>query len=329
MHDWSNASIVKLFSNFFIFILIPYSLSLSTSYAQQASATINKEKKEFLIGDWVPVDLRVNVPFGSKVYFPSWQDSISPIIEVANFTPLDTTKTSGQYEYHQLVNFVVFDTGNIVMPQVQFFVQTGNKEDTIYTESQLIHISGVKIDTTKDIKPIKEPLKVPLTFSEILPYLLAALAGAALLAVIYWWRKRQKNKKKPIDPKYLLPPHVWATQEINKLEKEKLWQQGMVKEFYVRLTDIARSYIELRYKIPAMESTTEELMQSMHKGILKQQYKQPLNELLTLSDFVKFAKAQPDFRDNENAIQAVRLFIEQTKPKEEVENKTNQPPKKQ
>jgi hypothetical protein len=64
-------------------------------------------------------------------------------------------------------------------------------------------------------------------------------------------------------------------------------------------------------------------MQSLHKGVIKQQYKQPLNELLTLSDFVKFAKAQPDFRDNDNAVQTVRTFIEQTKPKEELENKPN------
>jgi nucleoside diphosphate kinase len=64
-------------------------------------------------------------------------------------------------------------------------------------------------------------------------------------------------------------------------------------------------------------------MQSLHKGIIKQSYKQPLNDLLTLSDFVKFAKAQPDFRDNENAIQSVRQFIGQTKPKEEVDNKIN------
>ncbi len=307
----------------FILFLITYILFLTPASAQQATATINKENKEFVIGDWVPVDLRVNVPFGSVVYFPTLEDSITPSLELANISKLDTVKKAGQYEYHQLANLAVFDTGNVIIPQFQFIVQTGNQLDTIYAESQLIHVSGVKIDTTKDIKPIKEPLKVPITFSEVLPYIIAALIGGILVALILWWRKRRQNKNKPIDLKYLLPPHVWATKEIDKLEKEKLWQQGFVKEFYVRLTDIARTYIELRYKVPAMESTTEELMQSLHKGIIKQQYKQPLNELLMLSDFVKFAKAQPDLRDNEHAVLTVKEFIEQTKPKEEVENKSN------
>ena len=62
-----------------------------------------------------------------------------------------------------------------------------------------------------------------------------------------------------------------------------------------------------------MEKTTDELMSSMHKGILKQSLKTELNEVLMLSDFVKFAKAQPDFMDNENALKIIKDFIEKTK----------------
>lgn len=309
-------------------LLIPFSLLLVPAFAQQASATIANDKSGFLIGDWVPVDLRLSVPPGATVYFPEIRDSVSASVEVANSTKIDTLKKAGQYEYHQRINFIVFDTGHIVLPQFQFVVQTGNTFDTVYAASQLIYVSGVRIDTAGDIKPIKEPLKVPLTFREVLPYVLAALAAGLVVAAILWWRKRRQAKNRPVDPKYLLPPHVWALQEIDKLEKEKLWQQGLVKEFYVRLTDIVRSYIELRFKVPAMESTTEELMQSLHKGIIKQSYKQPLNDLLVLSDYVKFAKAQPDFRDNELSVLTVRQFIDQTKPKEETETKVNHPSNK-
>ena len=84
------------------------------------------------------------------------------------------------------------------------------------------------------------------------------------------------------------------------------------------MTDIARTYIELRYKIPAMEKTTDELMDSMHKGMMKQSLKKELNDVLILSDFVKFAKAQPDFVENENAIKVVQDFIDKTKQIEEI-----------
>jgi hypothetical protein len=120
-----------------------------------------------------------------------------------------------------------------------------------------------------------------------------------------------------------LPPHVWALKELDKLQNDKLWQTGEVKNYYSRLTDIARTYIELRYKIPAMEKTTDELMSSMHKGIMKQSLKKELNDVLTLSDFVKFAKAQPDFIENENSLKIVKDFIDKTKLIEEEKNQTN------
>ena len=54
-------------------------------------------------------------------------------------------------------------------------------------------------------------------------------------------------------------------------------------------------------------------MSAMHKGIIKQALKKELNDILVLSDFVKFAKAQPDFIENENAMKIIHDFIDKTK----------------
>jgi hypothetical protein len=134
-----------------------------------------------------------------------------------------------------------------------------------------------------------------------------------LAGIITWFILERKKKKKPVDEKFLLPPHVWALKELDKLNQKKLWQSGEVKSYYSELTDIARTYIELRYKIPAMEKTTDELLSSMHKGMLKQSLKKEVNEVLVLSDFVKFAKAQPDFIENENSLKIIKDFIDKTK----------------
>jgi hypothetical protein len=187
----------------------------------------------------------------------------------------------------------------------------------------------VKIDTTKDIKPIKEPLKIPYTFKELLPFIIGGLLLIALAALIFWYLRYRKNRdNRTKDEKFLLPPHVWALKELEKLHQQKLWQTGEVKQYYSRLTDIARTYIELRYRIPAMEQTTEELMKSMHKGIVKQSLKNELNEVLVLSDFVKFAKAQPDFTENEHSLKVIRDFIDKTKQIEEETKTTAATPKK-
>jgi hypothetical protein len=272
----------------------------------------------------VPVDLFVSSASNNKVYFPDLRDSISPVIEVANYTAIDTIRKGNQYEYHRLVNLIVFDTGQVMLPQFQFLITDNGEVDTVMTQAILVHVAGVKIDTTKDIKPIKEPLKIAFTFREILPYIAGALLIALILALAVWYFLRRRKKKEPVDEKYLLPPHVWAFKELEKLQHEKLWQSGHVKDYYSKLTDIARTYIELRYHVPAMEKTTDELMQSLHKGLMKQSLKKELNDVLVLSDFVKFAKAQPDFIENENSLRIIKDFIEKTKQVEE-EKKTDKP----
>jgi len=308
----------------FIFSFFTAYCLLHTNYSFSQSATASTKEKEYVIGDWIPVDLFVSGASNSKVAFPNLKDSISETIEVANFTNIDTVKKSGQSEYHQLVNLIVFDTGQIQLPQFQFLVNNNGKLDTITSEAIIVHVAGVKIDTTKEIKPIKEPLSIPYTFKEVLPYLIGSLVFVMLLILVIWFIINRKKKKAPLDEKYLLPPHIWALKELDKLNNDKLWQTGEVKNYYSRLTDIARTYIELRYKIPAMEKTTDELMTSMHKGIMKQSLKKELNEVLTLSDFVKFAKAQPDFIENENSLKIVKDFIDKTKLIEEEKlNKEN------
>src|SRR5665647_799679 len=190
------------------FLLSLGSCFLMHDFVHAQSATATTKQKEYLIGDWVPVDLFISSASNNKVAFPNLKDSIEPTIEVANYTPVDTVKKSGQNEYHQLVNLVVFDTGQIMLPRFQFQVDNNGKIDTITSDPIQVHVAGVKIDTTKDIQPIKEPLKIPLTFQEILPYLIGGLLIALIAALIAWFIMQRRKKKKPLDEKYLLPPHV-------------------------------------------------------------------------------------------------------------------------
>lgn len=285
--------------------------------AQQASAFA--KKKNYLIGDWVPIDITVSAEKDTRIFFPDFnkKDSTkSSNIEIVNTSSIDTIKEGTNYRYHQLVNFICFDTGKILFEPIPILVIQKDKTDTIYTDAVLVHVAGVAIDTTKDIKAIKPPLKVPYTFKEIAPYLLLLFAIIIIaIAAFLFYRKIQRDKM-PKDLKYILPPHIWALQELDKIKQQKLWQNGNVKLYYSQLSDVLRSYIELRFKLPAMEQTTEEIMTSLHKGVVKQKLKEPLHQFLSMSDFVKFAKAQPDLNDNENAIHIIQDFINQTKPLE-------------
>ena len=73
-------------------------------------------------------------------------------------------------------------------------------------------------------------------------------------------------------------------------------ERGEVKEYYSELTDIARTYIEEAIEIPAMESTTDELIAAFKIAVVKKKLSltdetiKNLEKVLKQADLVKFAK---------------------------------------
>jgi hypothetical protein len=101
---------------------------------------------------------------------------------------------------------------------------------------------------------------------------------------------------------------------LSELESKQLWQQQQVKEYYIELTDIVRNYIEDRFKTPAMELTTDELLQKakVHRDLIP--YYGLLSIILQTADLAKFAKAQPLPQEHTDAIDKARELVVSSKP---------------
>jgi protein subunit release factor A len=162
----------------------------------------------------------------------------------------------------------------------------------------------VAVDTLKqkmyDIKDIQPAKKRNRRLVEI-SLLLALITG---ISRIYWYIKKIHTKKKIEAEVYKTPIEKKAT-SFNTLTKE-LWQKGEVKEYYSELTDI-RNYIEEAIEIPAMESTTSELIVALRAASLKKEMSvsqdtiENLERVLKQADLVKFAKSKPlDFEITED-----------------------------
>ena len=111
----------------------------------------------------------------------------------------------------------------------------------------------------------------------------------------------------------IIPPHIIAIQELDKIKAEKLWQQGKVKEYYSAITDVIRVYLERRFDIPALEMTTHELVKLISTNPETLPIKDTLSELLHLSDIVKFAKYIPLNSDNDLSLIHSYFIIDKTK----------------
>ncbi|WP_395043716.1 hypothetical protein, partial [Flavobacterium sp.] len=167
-----------------------------------------------------------------------------------------------------------------------------------FSDSLNVEVSNVKVDTLKQkMYDIKDIAQVETTIDWI-NYILGLFALIAIGFLVYWLIKKYKKPTKIEELVYKTPIEK-ATSLLQQLEKKELWQKGEIKSYYSELTDIARNYIEEEIHIPAMESTTSELIIGLRKVANKKKLKlsketlENLEKVLMQADLVKFAKVIP------------------------------------
>jgi hypothetical protein len=232
---------------------------------------------------------------------------------------VDTIKHGARYDLIKKYGITQFDSGKYVIPSLKVLIN--NK--AFATDSIWVEVADVKVDTLKqklfDIKPIAES---EFQLSNFWKYLLILVLILVLGAFLYWLiKKYQKKKVEAIEE--LKSPIERATILLKTLEKKELWQKGAVKEYYSELTDIARNYIEEAIEIPAMESTTSELIVALRAASIKKKMTvsaetlENLERVLKQADLVKFAKSRPiDFEiaEDKNKIEKAILTLDKSIP---------------
>ena len=148
----------------------------------------------------------------------------------------------------------------------------------------------------------------PIIIGILLVLLLAALAW-------YIWKRMRERKSlipfKKEEPK--LPPHEQAIKELDAIKQQKLWQQGRSKEYYTLITETLRRYMVDRFGINAMEMTSDEILALIKQTTEAQSVYDNLRQILSLADFVKFAKMNPLPDENDLSLMNAYLFVNQTK----------------
>ncbi len=295
----------------FVLLFVILIAGLQQTRAQQAEAIL--DTNAMLVGDQVDFRLNLQIPGDYRFEWPQFGDTLTEGLEIVKKGSVDTTRTNGQLDISQVLTLTAFDSGYYILPPVTFrYGQTATGiNNQIETEPYLLNVFTVEVDTTQAIKPIKGPISVAYTFAELLPWLLLALLVIGVVLLVIYFNKQRKQKKPFvfIKPKPKLPPHKTALQQLEKLKKEKLWQQGKIKEYHTRLTEIIRIYIEERFKVPAVEMTTWDIMQSVQKPNLSEPDKNALRYLLETADLVKFAKARPLPDEHEQSMQYAEDFV--------------------
>lgn len=284
--------------------------------AQPIQATAQLDTQELRIGEPLHYTLTLKHPTNLRVSWPAWVDTLGSF-EVIETPSIDSTVQAGEIIQQQTLTLMAFDSGTYRIPSLRIDYQRSGQGEVGQVETQgfVVPVYTVPVDTTADIRRIKDIKDDPLTLQEILLNLGVGLGILAVVGVIIWLviRYRRKEPLIPQRPRPQVPAHERAMRELSDLESQRLWQNGDIKSYYAGLSTILRRYIEHRYQIPALESVTDEITRDLRPLNVPENQLKPLSGLLQAADLAKFAKSQPTEKDNLQAIETAREFIRSTK----------------
>lgn len=227
---------------------------------------------------------------------------------------------NGLVEMKRALIIQAFDSGAYTIPP---FYMMGTNGDTLRTKELTLKVNPVDVSQMKDINPIADAMEFETKWYDWIPdwitdYWQLWIAAILLIAAgICAYLILTKKVDVPLIPKKKpIPPYQLALLRLAELKEANLWQSGQEKEYYTRLIDILRDYLQGRFGINAMEMTSQQITRILQHNEATRLSNERMKRILEIADMVKFAKVRPLPDDNFRAFNEATQFVEETKPVE-------------
>ncbi len=327
MKQNKNIFSIKNLKKILLISLFTNILILNTTKAQvEVHAVLDSSK--IRIGEQVKLDIYLkydaSLNKNLNVKWPEIGDTLKEKVEILSVTKIDTTIPNKAQpniiQQHLQLLVTSFDSGYYAIPPFEFII---NNDTTVpqLTEALLLEVYSVPTDTSAaKVKDIRAPFEEPFDWKWYLPYVYIGLAILVAILIVWYILKKIKDRKpkEVAPPKPKIPAHITALASLEKIKTEAIWKENNVKEYYSKITDTIRLYIEERFKIQALELTSDEIIQVFKSQVIDSDSKSKLYQMLTLSDFVKFAKQIPIEAEHTLTLNNAFDFVNGTKREEEI-----------
>jgi hypothetical protein len=275
------------------------------------------------VGDSLRIDLDIEMPEGYQAKIPEPEKQMGDFA-ILDFLPGPIGNESGMpqepkpteaLQHHRArIIAAVYKTGKFVFPAIPVKLQTPDGEEITLSSPPLnIEIQSVLIDENPKLKDLKKQAEISEPIRWILWLIIALVASLLGAFTWYYWRKRRRRpvSYSPEQMKNLLDI---AEADLKELLSRGFPENGMVKRFYVLLSEIVKRILESAYEIHTAEKTTSEIMDSVHRGpALEFENRKRIESFLTRCDIVKFAKYIPKTAEHEAISKDALQILEDAK----------------
>jgi hypothetical protein len=194
---------------------------------------------------------------------------------------------------HYQVQF--WGTSTDTLPALPVKLVLNGDTSVVHTQPVIIHFRSVL--KHKDAK--MRPLKPIFTFAAAWwPYLLGFLLLLIVIALSYYFYQKYKTHPEPEPAREFIPqpflnPLKELENNLTQLKDVPLDNREQFERFYISLGDAIRLYFERMYNIPAMESTSREIVYELNRRAIDEKLIKQTRIVLQEADMVKFANFTP------------------------------------
>ncbi|WP_373553907.1 hypothetical protein [Haliscomenobacter sp.] len=291
-----------------------------TGLLAQVSVTAQLKTQEILIGDQVRLTVRISLPSGTTFKAVKIKEALKqvPKVELVEQGSLLTVAQEPQQILEQQFVLTSFEAGSYEIPPITIdFEEAGLTKSASASTALPLKVGSIPVNAERDtLRAIKDINREEIQVSDFIVPALIVLSLLTLLGVSIYYLLQRKQKQQPavVSPPPPPPPaHETALQKLLALEQSDLLDSGEINAFQTQLTYILREYLEGRYDIHALESTTDDILESLRSIGVPDDWRVQLRQMLQTADLVKFAKAEPPLSFHVEALYSVKTFVEQTK----------------
>jgi hypothetical protein len=281
----------------------------ATPVPSPVSVTATASKTEVTVGETFTIELKATGPAGTTYTFPGGAETDSFELRAprpgAKGGPAPAAEP-GTRRYEA----AVFAVGEATIPPVpvRYKLPDGTEGDASSPPVPVKIVSLLPRDPQQQkLADIRGPLSVGVGRAFWVALVVAVILGAALAV----WLVRRRRKAKAPAPVAVpaMPPDVEALQALAALAGSGLLARGEYRPFYIRLTAVAKRYLERRLGAPVLEMTTAETLAFLrahrHGGDLLS----VVRDLAEAADRIKFARGPGLAEEADRHLAAVRALV--------------------